>query len=318
MNTKKVLALFLSLVLSASLFAGCGSEKTEPSADAQTSQTEEQKPAEEKPAEEKPAEEKSDKVASSSDMVEVESVVTENMVPIHADSLKDGTYPIEVNSSSSMFKITSCELTVAEGKMTAKMVMGGKGYLKVFMGTGEEAASADESQMIPFEELSSGEHCFTVPVEALDAEIKCSAFSKKKEKWYDRSLAFRADSLPLEAFAEGMLTSVESLGLEDGAYTANVSLVGGTGKVTVQSPAKLTVADGKVTATIIWSSDKYDYMMVDGEKYLPVTIEGGSTFEIPVKAFDWNLAVAADTTAMSTPHEIDYVLNFESASLVKE
>ena len=39
-----------------------------------------------------------------------------------------------------------------------------------------------------------------------------------------------------------------------------------------------------MTATIVWSSPNYDYMIVDGEKYLPTNTEGNSTFEIPVSA----------------------------------
>ena len=79
--------------------------------------------------------------------------------------------------------------------------------------------------------------------------------------------------------------------------------------------AALTVADGIMTATIVWSSPNYDYMLVDGEKYLPVNTDGNSTFEIPVAALDTALAVTADTVAMSTPHEIDYTLTFDSATL---
>ena len=40
-----------------------------------------------------------------------------------------------------------------------------------------------------------------------------------------------------------------------------------------------------------------------------------ATFEIPVSVFDRKITVAADTTAMSTPHEITYTLYFESASV---
>ena len=90
-----------------------------------------------------------------------------------------------------------------------------------------------------------------------------------------------------------------------------MTLEGGSGKASVQSPAALTVADGKMTATIVWSSSKYDYMIVDGEKYLPTSTENGSTFEIPVAALETPLEVVADTTAMSTPHEIEYTLTFE-------
>ena len=69
-----------------------------------------------------------------------------------------------------------------------------------------------------------------------------------------------------------------------------------------------------MTATIVWSSPNYDYMLVDGEKYLPVNTDGNSTFEIPVAALDTPLAVVGDTTAMSTPHEIDYTLTFDASS----
>ena len=90
----------------------------------------------------------------------------------------------------------------------------------------------------------------------------------------------------------------------------NVVLEGGSGRATVDSPAALTVADGKMTATIVWSSPNYDYMIVDGEKYLPTNTEGNSTFTIPVAALGTPLSVTADTVAMSTPHEIEYTLTF--------
>ena len=92
-------------------------------------------------------------------------------------------------------------------------------------------------------------------------------------------------------------------------------IVGGAGSLYVNKEHTLTVADGKMTAEITWSSPNYDYMIVDGEKYLPVNTEGNSVFEIPVAALDTALAVTADTTAMSTPHEIEYTLTFDSASL---
>ena len=90
---------------------------------------------------------------------------------------------------------------------------------------------------------------------------------------------------------------------------------GGSGKASVTSPTGFTVKDGKVTASVEWSSPYYDYMLIDGEKYLPTNTEGNSTFEIPVAALDTALAVTADTVAMSTPHEIDYTLTFDSATL---
>lgn len=105
---------------------------------------------------------------------------------------------------------------------------------------------------------------------------------------------------------------------EDGIYTANVTLEGGSGRAAVESPATLRCEGGKFYATLAWSSPNFDYMKVDGEKYLPTNTEGNSTFEIPVAAFDRKLAVIADTVAMSEPHEVEYTVYFDSASLQQQ
>ena len=254
-------------------------------------------------------------VADQSDMAQPQEVVTEGMEPVYASQLKEGEYSVTVDSSSSMFQIVSCTLTVKDGAMTAKMTMGGTGYLKVFLGTGEEAAAADEADCIAYEETATGEHTFTVPVEALDKGIDCAAYSKRKEMWYDRTLVFRASSLPQEAFVEGTMTTVADLGLSDGRYEVAVTLEGGSGRASVDSPAQLTVKEGQTTATIVWSSANYDYMKVDGVQYDPVNTEGNAAFTIPVAGFDWKLPVLANTTAMSTPHEIEYTLTFDSVTL---
>jgi len=255
--------------------------------------------------------------ASDQETVSPSEVVEEGMVPIYGTDLKDGVYGVTVDSSSSMFRIESCSLTVKNGSMTAVMTMGGTGYLKLYMGTGEEAAKASEEQYIPYKEDGNGAHTFEIPVEALDMGIECSAFSKNKEKWYDRTLVFRADSLPADAFAEEKFVTAESLGLEDGLYTAEVVLEGGSGRAAVESPAAIRIENGKIYGTIVWGSANYDYMKVKDEKIEWKGTEGNSTFEIPVDGFDWKIPVIADTIAMSTPHEISYTLTFQSSSLKK-
>ena len=79
-------------------------------------------------------------------------------MPIYADEIKDGVYPIKVDSSSSMFQITACRLTVKDGAMSAVMTMGGTGYLKLYMGTGEAALKASEADYIPYVETAGGAH----------------------------------------------------------------------------------------------------------------------------------------------------------------
>lgn len=111
------------------------------------------------------------------------------------------------------------------------------------------------------------------------------------------------------------MTTVADLGLSDGRYEVAVTLEGGSGRASVDSPAQLTVKEGQATATIVWSSANYDYMKVDGVQYDPVNTEGNAAFTIPVAGFDGKLPVLANTTAMSTPHEIEYTLTFDSVTL---
>ena len=106
------------------------------------------------------------------------------------------------------------------------------------------------------------------------------------------------------------------IGKEDGEYSIQVELEGGSGKASVTSPTILTVKDGQAYAQIQWSSSNYDYMIVDKKKYLPTNEEGmNSVFEIPILTMDERMPVIADTTAMGAPHEIDYTLTFYSDSI---
>ena len=106
------------------------------------------------------------------------------------------------------------------------------------------------------------------------------------------------------------------MNMEDGEYAIQVDMEGGSGKAGVSSPTAMIVEDGHAYTRLQWSSSNYDYMVVDGEKYLPVNEEGmNSVFEIPILAMDEPMPVIADTTAMGTPHEVDYTLLFYADSI---
>ena len=134
-----------------------------------------------------------------------------------------------------------------------------------------------------------------------------------------------AGSLPQAATAEesqtaeteevSSMVTVQQLGLEDGTSIADGTLEGGSGRAAISSPVELTVKDGQMTARIEFSSPYYDYMIVDGEKYEPENTEGNSQFTIPMAGFDAGVPVTADTVAMSEPHEIDYEIVLDSATL---
>ncbi len=115
-----------------------------------------------------------------------------------------------------------------------------------------------------------------------------------------------------------MTAAPEKEGLADGAYQIAATLTGGTGKAKIASPLKLTVRDGQITATIVWSSANYDYMKVDGVRYDAVIEDGHSVFTVPVASLEEPLPVVADTVAMSVPHEIEYTIVFDPAALAAD
>ena len=103
--------------------------------------------------------------------------------------------------------------------------------------------------------------------------------------------------------------------LEDGEYSIEVKMEGGSGRAQIVTPAVLIVRDGYAYAQIQWHSSSYDYMKVENEKYLPINEEGNSTFEIPITVFGEPMTVIGDTTAMSVPHEVEYTLTFDENSI---
>jgi hypothetical protein len=195
--------------------------------------------------------------------------------------------------------------------MSAVLTLSGDGYEKLYMGTGEQALTDSDDKCIYFVENADGKYTYKVPVAVLNQDTDCAAWSISKQQWYDRILVFQSSLIP-----EGAISVGSAVQLPDGRYTIEVTLSGGSGRATVESPAKVVVTDGTATATIVWSSPNYDYMLVNGNKYTPVKTKGNSTFEIPV-VLDTDMSVTADTIAMSTAHEIDYTLYFDSATLKK-
>lgn len=242
----------------------------------------------------------------------VSEAASENTAPSAA--LPDGVYTAEFDTDSSMFHVSEANngtgtLTVENGVMTLHISLQSKKIVNLYVGMAADAPDHESDWLQPttdtvtYSDGTSEEvFGFDVPVEALDTDFQLAILGTKG-KWYDHTVRV----------SNAVAASTESAEVPaDGSYTCAVTLEGGSGRATVESPAALTVAGGKMTATIVWSSPNYDYMIVDGEKYLPTNTEGNSTFEIPVSALETPLAVTADTVAMSTPHEIEYTLTFSA------
>ena len=289
--TRFVSLLAVSALLAASL-AGCGSSASSVASSA------------------------SSEAVSSVAESAVSETASESAAASSARTLEDGTYTAEFDTDSSMFHVNEASdgkgtLTVEDGQMTLHISLQSKKIVNLYVGMAADAPDHEADWLQPttdtvtYSDGTSEEvYGFDVPVEALDTDFQLAILGTKG-KWYDHTVSVR--NVEAQA-AEAVETPA------DGSYTCEVTLEGGSGRATVDSPAALTVADGKMTATIVWSSPNYDYMIVDGEKYLPTNTEGNSTFEIPVSALGTPLSVVADTVAMSTPHEIEYTLTFSAPS----
>lgn len=252
------------------------------------------------------------RVADAADMTDVADIVPEGMQPVAADALNDGVYDVAVDCSSSMFKIIGCQLTVADGDMTALLTMKSQSYSHFFPGTAEEAAAAPVEALIPLT-VGGESYTFALPVPALNAGVDCAAFSVKKQLWYPRTLLFRADSLPDEAWRDAQVVTAQSLALADGEYLVDVSLAGG--RASVESPARMLVEGGECRATLVFGTSKIDYVLMDGEKYLPEPSDGGAAFTVPVAAFDRGLSLIVDSTAIQPAVEVPYTVTFDSESI---
>ena len=234
--------------------------------------------------------------------------------------LPDGVYTAEFSTDSSMFHVSeACDgkgtLTVKDGVMTIHISLGSKKILNLYPGLAEDAAKDGAVLLEPTTDtvtysdgMTEEVYGFDVPVPVIGEEFDLALIGTKG-KWYDHKVKVS------DPVAEGAADTFDLSTVEDGSYTIELTMEGGSGRASIQSPAQLAIADGAATATLEWSSPNYDYMLVNGEKYLPVNTEGNSVFEVPVEALDAPLTMIGDTVAMSTPHEVEYTVTFHSETL---
>ncbi len=263
-----------------------------------------------------------------------ETEVSEAVTEVQEDTaetaqaaLPDGVYNAEFSTDSSMFHVSeACDgkgvLTVENGQMTIHVSLASKKILNLYPGLAEDAQKDGAQLLEPtVDEVTYSDgmtdevHGFDIPVPALEEEFDVALIGAKG-KWYDHKVCVSNPvAVTEEQNAEAVSEEAGLSDLTDGSYSVELTLEGGSGRSGIASPATITIKAQKVTASIEWSSPNYDYMLVDGEKYLPVNTEGDSVFEIPVAAFDEPLTVIGDTVAMSKPHEVEYTLTFHSNTI---
>ena len=238
--------------------------------------------------------------------------------------LPDGVYTAEFSTDSSMFHVSeACDgkgtLTVKDGVMTIHISLGSKKILNLYPGLAEDAAKDGAVLFQPTTDtvtysdgMTEEVYGFDVPVPVIGEEFDLALIGTKG-KWYDHKV--KVSDPVAEDSREAANGSYDMSALADASYIIELTMEGGSGRASIQSPTQLAIADGAATAILEWSSPNYDYMLVNGEKYLPVNTEGNSVFEVPVEALDVPLTMIGDTVAMSTPHEVEYTVTFHSETL---
>ncbi|MBQ1892146.1 MAG: hypothetical protein II164_07390 [Firmicutes bacterium] len=339
MNIRKTAALLLCLVLALSMLAGCGAANTNNATVPENNSNVENSAGSENtvPVPAGPTEE---------ELSKLDDITKAGAQAVAGDKLKEGSYDIKVASGSALFKILESKLVVVGDIMQLVLKVEGDAYSKMYAGSASEAASA---QTVSEGEVDAdGNTTFRIVIKSLNEVLKCSAYADAPGKWYDRTILADAESLDAAAFKpvetaddsgkkdegktdsgkkdegktdtgkrdegktdSGKKDEQKDQGLADGDYTVKVTFSGGTGKARILSPATLHVKNGKMTATVKWSSDKYDYMKVNGQKITPSSTAGGSVFVIPVPVLGKAFTVIGDTTAMSAPHEVEYSLRLD-------
>ena len=313
----KIKTIFLTgvLVFSMAFMSACAG-KTE---DQQEAAVEETAPA-------------AEEVTEEPEESEAAAEVQEDTAETTQAALPDGTYDAEFSTDSSMFHVSeACDgkgvLTVENGQMTIHVSLASRKILNLYPGSAEDAQKDGAQLLEPTVDevtysdgLTDEVYGFDIPVPALDEEFDVALIGTKG-KWYDHKACVSNPVDISEAETAGTSASGEASGksgipdLADGSYLVEMTFEGGSGRASIASPVTITVENQKVTASVEWSSPNYDYMLVDGEKFLPVNTEGNSVFEIPVAVFDEPVTVIGDTVAMSKPHEIEYTLTFHSDTI---
>lgn len=293
---KKRVSIVVTLLMAGALLAGCGNKADNTASDVSTE------------ASIDAVQDSSESLGSGAD-TEVDTGRTADAEGVI--DLEDGVYSADFETDSSMFHVNeACDgkgtLTVKDGKASIHISLTSKNIVNLFYGLAEDAQKDGAELLEPVVDtvtysdgMTEEVYGFDVPVPALDEEFDLALIGTKGV-WYDHKVKV-TNPEPMET---------ETTELSDGTYTVELDFEGGSGKASISSPATINVADGKITATFEWSSPNYDYMIVDGEKYLPVNEDGNSVFEIPVASLDEPMTVIGDTVAMSKPHEIEYTITF--------
>jgi len=319
MKFKRILTVLLVFCM-VFAFAACGKKEAAPVAPAEQTQPAETKPEETKPAETTPDETKP------ADTTPAETKPEE---PKPAETAPEETKPVEIKPEETKPAETKQEETKPaetkpeETKPVEPVPETPKTEEK------QENTPTPAENTVP-EKLADG--VYKVDVKTDGGSFKITETHNGKGLLYVSGEKMTAD-IVLSGTGESAVFNVSSIGSEFAVTTAvgsgawdghkvtvsnpekistksitQITLTGGTGKSTVKTAEVFTDLNGKNMAIVTWSSKSLDWMEVDGVQYSLISSGGNCKFVIPVE-LGKDMAVSVQTSAMSTPHVIEYTLN---------
>lgn len=253
------------------------------------------------------------------------------MLPVYGFDIEEGAYSVTLEADCALLQDALADITVEDGTMIAKVLPSSSRLTAI-----STEKEPQNNVIIPDQD-----GIFTFSVKAMDTVLSMAVYDEQTQEWQPCSVLFRADSLPEDALRvelpdydlieraidkyqgnsadapqSAAPTEAVSVDLPDGEYSVATELTGGSGKAYVSSPALMTVRDGKAYVQLEWSSSNYDYMIVGTKTYYNTAEEErNSVFEIPITCWDTKITVIADTTAMGTPHEVQYDITCYKSSI---
>lgn len=185
---KIITAVLLTVLMTGTLLAGCGSSGSKSSAPAQTeaaseAETEKKETAETETSDSQAPEENADAAATEAEAV-----------------LEDGTYTAAFTTDSSMFHVNEANdgkgiLTVQDGQMTIHVSLASKKIVNLYPGKAEEAKADGAVLLQPTTDqvtysdgMTEEVYGFDIPVPAIGEEFDCALIGEKG-KWYDHKVS---------------------------------------------------------------------------------------------------------------------------------
>lgn len=184
---KIITAVLLTVLMTGTLLAGCGSSGSKSSAPAQTEAASEAETEKKETAETETSDSQAPKENADAAATEAEA------------ALEDGTYTAVFTTDNSMFHVNEANdgkgiLTVQDGQMTIHVSLASKKIVNLYPGKAEEAKADGAVLLQPTTDqvtysdgMTEEVYGFDIPVPAIGEEFDCALIGEKG-KWYDHKV----------------------------------------------------------------------------------------------------------------------------------